>query len=117
MTKDRNIYLYHMRDCAQDILAFTKGDFNLLYNDKLTKFAVERCFTIIGEASGKLPDELKLKYPQVKWQKIKAFRNHLTHEYFDIDYEKVWEIIENEIPILLDEIGKIITDIFGAESK
>ena len=50
-------------------------------------------FVIIGEAVGKLPNELKQRRPDVEWQDIKDFRNLLIHEYFGVDLEIVWKII------------------------
>jgi uncharacterized protein with HEPN domain len=68
---------------------------------------VIREFEIIGEAAGKLPEALKGRRPDVEWQDIKDFRNLLTHEYFGVDLEIVWKIIEDDLPGLMDAIREI----------
>jgi uncharacterized protein with HEPN domain len=69
-----------------------------------TYSAVIRGFEIIGEAVGKLPEELKRRRPDIEWQDIRDFRNLLTHEYFGIDLEIVWRIIQDDLPSLMDAI-------------
>ena len=67
-----------------------------------------REFEVIGEAVGRIPDELKALRPDVEWQDIKDFRNLLTHEYFGIDLEIVWKVIQDDLPSLLDAINEIL---------
>ena len=54
--------------------------------------AVVRNFEIIGEASKHIPDEIIEKYPNIPWRKMYGLRNIVSHEYFGIDYETLWEI-------------------------
>jgi uncharacterized protein with HEPN domain len=64
-------------------LEFVKDiSFEGFAGDRKTCSAVIREFEIVGEAVGKLPDEIKDRYPNVVWQDIKDFRNLLIHEYF-----------------------------------
>ena len=77
-------------------------------NDSKTKDAVERNFEIIGEAASRISDTFKLSYPDVEWRIIKDFRNFIIHEYFGIDNHIVWDIIENRLPELEEEIKKIL---------
>ncbi|MCY7421650.1 MAG: DUF86 domain-containing protein [Chitinophagaceae bacterium] len=51
-----------------------------------------RNLEIIGEASKNLPQSLKDKYPQVPWEEMYRLRNRISHEYFGIDYEIIWDI-------------------------
>jgi len=77
-------------------------------NDDKTIDAVIRNFEIIGEASNRIPEEIRDKYQLVNWHRIKGFRNRVIHDYMGIDYEIVWEIIEND----LSELQKQILIIF-----
>ncbi|MCZ7644003.1 MAG: DUF86 domain-containing protein [Planctomycetota bacterium] len=63
---------------------------------------------IIGEAIGKLSEELKAKHPKVPWTAIKAMRNVLVHFYFGIRLEKVWEAVEQDVPALKAQIESIL---------
>jgi uncharacterized protein with HEPN domain len=66
--------------------------------DAKTVDAVIRNFEIIGEAAKRLPVELKKQHPNVPWDEMYRLRNKVTHEYFGIDYETIWDIICNYLP-------------------
>lgn len=107
--RDFRLYCADILDSGTAILEFVKGlDFEEFCNDRKTYSAVIREFEIIGEAVGKLPEHLKQKRADVEWQDIKDFRNLLTHEYFGVDLEIVWRIIEDDLPILLDATREIM---------
>jgi uncharacterized protein with HEPN domain len=110
MKKDDLTYLYHIRDNINDIIEFTAGDFDNLYNSDLIKKAVERSFQIIGEAASRLSEEFKLANNELNWRKIKDFRNKIVHDYFDIDYETVWSVIQNDLPNMSALIEKMIKE-------
>jgi len=67
-------------------------------------------FIVIGEMTGKLSDEFKNNHPQIEWHKIKGFRNILAHNYFGIDAEEVWQIINDILPDLKSQIIKYIQE-------
>jgi uncharacterized protein with HEPN domain len=51
---------------------------------------------------------VKRKHPDVEWQDIKDFRNLLTHEYFGVDLEIVWKIVQDDLPGLMDAVREIL---------
>ena len=73
---------------------------DFVHND-LCFDAVLRNLEIIGEAVKNISEETRQKYPDVKWRKIAGFRDIVAHEYFGVNDETVWDIVENEIPALL----------------
>lgn len=77
--------------------------------DRMRQSAVVPEFEIIGEAVGKLPDDLKQRAPDVVWQDIKDFRNLLVHEYFGVDMEIVWQVIDNDLPNLIRQVESLKT--------
>ena len=70
--------------------------------------AVVRNFEIIGEAAKNLPSEIKDKYPEIPWKKMYGLRILISHEYFGIDYEMIWEIITSDLPQNLADIQEIL---------
>ena len=66
--------------------------------DYRTVDAVIRNFEIIGEAAKNLPDEVKEKYSEVPWAEMYLLRNKVSHEYFGIDYEIIWDVATNYLP-------------------
>jgi uncharacterized protein with HEPN domain len=98
---DRDVRLYcaDILDSGAAILEFVKDlTFEEFCNDRKTYSAVIREFEIIGEAVGKMPEKSKGRRHDVERQDIKDFRNLLSHEYFGVDLEIVWNIIEDHPP-------------------
>jgi uncharacterized protein with HEPN domain len=59
-----------------------------------------RNLQILAESTQRLSDPLKAAYPQVPWYQIAGFRNVLVHDYLDVDQERVWLVVERELPDL-----------------
>ena len=79
-------------------------------NDDLHFDAVLRNLEIIGEAVKNVSEETRQKYPQIKWRKIAGFRDIVAHGYFGVNDETVWDIVENEIPVLLTTIKTMLNE-------
>ena len=73
-------------------------DFEAFCNNYMVIDAVIRNFEIIGEASKGLPNAIKSQYPEIPWEKIYHLRNVVSHEYFGIDNEMIWQIIKEHLP-------------------
>ncbi len=83
-------------------------DFAKFIDDNKTVDAVIRNFEIIGEASKNLNEELKAKYPNVPWREMYYLRNRVSHEYFGVDNEIIWDIAKNYLPKNKIQIDLII---------
>lgn len=70
--------------------------------------AFTRSFEVIGEAVKNLPDEFRIQYPLVDWKGYAGMRDKLIHHYFGVDYDIVWDSLQNEIPELKQWIDVII---------
>jgi uncharacterized protein with HEPN domain len=86
-------------------------DADSLYADEKTFDAVLMNFVVIGEAVIRLSENLKLQESHIPWSKIKGFRNILAHDYFGVDAEEVWQIINQNLADLGVDIHKIIEDL------
>ena len=102
------LYLEDIQTSMRRIAEYIEGyDFNRFKKDHKTVDAVIRNFEIIGEASKNLSDEIKIQNPEVPWHEMYYLRNRVTHEYFGIDYEIIWDIAINYLPdnkVLIDQI-------------
>lgn len=80
---------------------------NFVQDERLSR-AVCRSLEIIGEASNKIDENLKEKYPFVNWREMSGIRNRIIHNYFGIDYDIVWDTVVTDIPQLKEWIEMII---------
>jgi uncharacterized protein with HEPN domain len=107
--RESKLLLGDILDSITKIKSYTAGySFESFINDTKTSDAVIRNFEIIGEASNRLPEEVRDKHQQVNWFRIRGFRNRIVHDYMGVDYTIVWQIIENDLDSLYDEVSKII---------
>jgi uncharacterized protein with HEPN domain len=72
--------------------------------DDKTIDAVVRNLEIIGEAANRLPDRITKSQSIIQWKKIIGLRNRIVHDYFGIDVELVWRIIQNDLPIFRNKL-------------
>lgn len=77
------------------------------FKDEKTIDAVVRNFEIIGEAANQIPKPDKIKFKQIEWRKVIGLRNRIVHEYFGIDLNIVWQIKENYLNELEEELERI----------
>ncbi len=78
------------------------------YHDQKSFDASMMQFVVIGEVIARMDDSFKNKNTHISWQKIKDFRNIIAHDYFGIDAEEIWDIIQNKILPLREEIKKLV---------
>ena len=111
IVRDPRIYIEDALESVEKILKYTKGmSFEDFIEDDKVKDAVERRFQIIGDAVKNIPESIKDKYPEIPWKSVAGFRDFIVHEYFGIDYSRMWMIIKKELP----QLKKVLNDIIGS---
>lgn len=104
-------YLHHILDETQYLMERAKGLNKAEFVcDETLRRAFVRSLEIIGEAVKQVPDDLRQKYPHVEWKAIAGMRDRLIHGYFGVDYDIVWDAVISKIPVLQQEVERIIRD-------
>lgn len=104
--------LRHIMESIYKIEEFTNATSEKEFiNDKLLSSAVLFHFSVIGEAVIFIDSEILESY-DYPWHKVRAFRNLISHEYFNIKLEAVWAIIFTDLPELKEVISKILKNEF-----
>lgn len=113
--KKKRSALYYLQDILVSIGKVQKYALKgkeRFFEDDLTQDGVIRRIEIIGEASNRIPKEITDNYPEIPWRQIVGFRNIAIHEYFRIDLNIIWALIESgELEKLQSVANQIIADI------
>lgn len=88
---------------------FTTQGKEAFLHSRMMQEAVVRNLEVIGEAGRTISQTLRDKFPEVPWKEIGAFRNFAIHVYWAVKMERIWQIVENDLPPLKTQIAKIIT--------
>ena len=110
--RDWALFLRDIHTSSKKIISYTKDITiqDLLKDDK-TYDAVMRNLQIIGEAIKHLPPEVRAEYKNVDWKKAAGLRDIVVHEYFGINKDIIWDVIQHKIPELEREVKMILKDI------
>jgi uncharacterized protein with HEPN domain len=110
MPRSVDLYLSDLLEASNDILRFTEGvDFAGYESNRLLRAAVERLFTIIGEAMRQLEEN----HPQYLHgifdaRAIVNFRNVVVHQYASVDDDEVWSVVRSKLPAFRNQIAVLI---------
>lgn len=108
--KDPAVYLHHIRDAIARIEQYTAQGRKAFFDDTMVQDAVIRNLEVIGEAVRNLPPDLRRRHPEIPWRSITALRNVLIHEYFGVDLEIVWRVVQRRIPTLQRHVETMLAD-------
>lgn len=100
--------LKDIQDAIQKIEKYTQRGKNEFFENELIQGWVLLQLQIIGEAARSMDEATHQQYPEIEWRDIIDFRNLLVHEYFRVDLQIIWKIIETQIPDLKNQINTIL---------
>jgi uncharacterized protein with HEPN domain len=83
--------------------------FDDFIKDEILKRAVVRSLEIIGEATKKIPADVKVKWNSIQWKNIAGMRDRLIHDYIGVNYKIVWDVMKNKIPDMNQQISSFLS--------
>jgi uncharacterized protein with HEPN domain len=97
--------LVYSREAVEMIRGKTRSD---LDQDRLLNLALSRLVEMIGEAAHRVPDDIQAKYPDLPWLQVVGARNRLIHGYDSVDFDILWNIVEQDLPKLIIQLQQIL---------
>jgi len=111
MKKDNTVYLRHILDSIEQIADYIRDvSAEQFLQSRLLQDGVVRQLEIIGEASRNLSDEFRRRHAGVLWGQIIGLRNRIIHAYFNVDLDTVWDIVQNDLPVLRQQVEQILEE-------
>jgi uncharacterized protein with HEPN domain len=112
MRQNRDLaYVRHMLDYSRQAVDFLhnrrRSD---MEKDAMLALAITRLIELIGEAARKVSPALTKRYPAIPWPLIIGTRDRLAHGYIEIDYDIIWKIVKSNLPPLIKELNKLLSD-------
>ena len=109
--KEDKLYLRHILECVRRIRDDTSGGRDEFLKSHTSQDAVLRNLQTLAGSTQRLSDELRRRHPEIEWRQIAAFRNILVHNYLGIDMERIWAVLEHDVPRLADAVTMMLNDL------
>jgi uncharacterized protein with HEPN domain len=104
--------LQHILDAIDEVEAFVEGcNFGQFVTNSMMFSACLHKLEVIGEASNRLTQDLQDASNEIPWRSINGLRNMIAHEYFGIDQQTIWNIIQSDLPTLRPKLVKLLESI------
>ena len=101
--------IQHMLERAREAVGMTSGRSRSdLDTDRMLNLALVRLMEVIGEAAGRVPEDFRSQHSQVPWRDITDLRNRLIHGYDSVDFDRLWMIIQDDLPPLIEQLEMIV---------
>ena len=108
MPKGDRSRIRHMIDSAREALSFAQGrSRGDLDDDRMFALALVKCIEVVGEAAAGLGAATLGQNPDIPWNDIVGMRNRLIHGYFEIDMDRVWDTITDDLPRLVAQLEAV----------
>ena len=109
---DPKITLLQIAECARRAQELCGGKtLGELVSDWRSVLAFERVLEVLGEAAKRLPPELRERYPAVPWKLVAGMRDRVSHGYDAIDYQTLWDAVQQDIPPLLATVETMLCEL------
>ena len=106
---DPEVSLRQILAYAKEAVEISRGKTRQdLDNERLLNLALTRLLELLGEAANRVPEEVRSKYPDLPWLQMIAARNRLIHGYDSVDFDILWAIIQNDLPVLMIRLEEIL---------
>lgn len=106
--RDDNERLQDIIEAIEQLEKYARQGKTVFKQQELIQIWIIYHLQIIGEAARVISSPFKEKYPEIPWRDASDLRNLIIHEYFRVNLDIIWDIVQNDIPSLKQEIKAIL---------
>jgi uncharacterized protein with HEPN domain len=109
MPKDDTVYVGHMLDTARKAMEKVRGKTRQEYDrDEDLRIVLAHLVQTIGEAAARVSEPTRSARVTIPWKQIVGIRHRIVHDYMDVDYDVLWEVVTRDLPSLVAALEKIV---------
>ncbi len=109
MSRSWRLFLEDIIEASDRVLKYSEGkDLSTFSADEMAYDAVLRNLQIIGEAAKSIAADVRQGHPEVDWKGMAGLRDVLTHAYFGLDNETLWDVVATKVPRLRNQVRRIL---------
>ena len=109
MQKDDTIYLGHMLDMARrassKVCGLSRADYD---EDENVRLALAHLVQTIGEAAARVSQDTRASHPEIPWRQIVGIRHRIVHDYMNVDFDILWEVVSRNLPDLIASLEPLV---------
>jgi uncharacterized protein with HEPN domain len=110
--RDDVVPIRHMLEHAKEALSLVSGrSREELHSHRMLQLALTRLVEIVGEAAGRVSPETQSRFPTVPWREAIATRHRITHGYDVVDYDILWDTVQDDLPPLVAALEGVLADL------
>ena len=110
--KDDKLYLIHIHECIERVEGYVQsGGREAFMASTLIQDAVLRNLQVMAESTQRLSDSIQTAHSEINWRQISGFRNVLVHNYLNVEPDRVWLVIEQDLPTLKHAIDTMLEEL------
>jgi uncharacterized protein with HEPN domain len=102
------LYVEHIPECIRRIDAYSVAGRETFLTQTLVQDAVLRNLQILAESASRISADIQERTPEIPWPQVRGFRNFVVHEYLGVDLGFVWEIVQDDLPVLRDQATRLL---------
>ncbi len=112
MSRSWELFLRDMLESARKVRRFTAGGaLETFVANEIMYDAVLYNLQVLGEATKKIPDPIRQRFPEIDWRGVAGLRDVLSHAYFAVDNAALWKIVNADIPRLIAQLERVEADL------
>ena len=107
--KSQRAYVQHVIECIGRIAEDSAPGRDAVFASRTLQDAIVRNLQVLCESTQRIDEPHKERHPEINWTSIAGMRNVLVHDYFEVDFETVWDVVVRDLPPLEKAMRAILT--------